>query len=84
MQAFKNNSIEYVLKPVKEEDVEVAFTKYETLKESLKPDTEIVNLLKNTFQKKENYKSSILVHVKESFIPIEVSKIAFFIHFRSL
>jgi two-component system response regulator LytT len=59
--------------------VELAFTKYETLKESLKPDTEIVNLLKSTFQKKENYKSSILVHVKESFIPIEVSKIAFFI-----
>lgn len=79
LQAFKTNGIEYVLKPVKEEDVELAFTKYETLKESLKPDTEIVNLLKNTFQKKENYKSSILVHVKESFIPIEVSKIAFFI-----
>jgi DNA-binding LytR/AlgR family response regulator len=79
LQAFKTNGIEYILKPVKEEDVELAFTKYETLKESLKPDTEIVNLLKNTFQKKENYKSSILVHVKESFIPIEVSKIAFFI-----
>jgi two-component system response regulator LytT len=79
LQAFKTNGIEYVLKPVKEEDVEIAFTKYETLKESLKPDTEIVNLLKSTFQKKENYKSSILVHVKESFIPIEVSKIAFFI-----
>jgi two-component system response regulator LytT len=79
LQAFKTNGIEYVLKPVKEEDVELAFTKYETLKESLKPDTEIINLLKNTFQKKENYKNSILVHVKESFIPIEVSKIAFFI-----
>lgn len=79
LQAFKTNGIEYILKPIKEEDVEVAFTKYETLKESLKPDTEIVNLLKNTFQQKENYKSSILVHIKESFIPIEVSKIAFFI-----
>jgi two-component system response regulator LytT len=79
LQAFKTNGIEYVLKPVKEEDVEIAFTKYETLKESLKPDTEIVNLLKSTFQKNQNYKSSILVHVKESFIPIEVSKIAFFI-----
>ncbi|WP_347839948.1 LytTR family DNA-binding domain-containing protein [uncultured Draconibacterium sp.] len=79
LQAFKTNGIEYVLKPVKEEDVELAFTKYETLKESLKPDIEIVTLLKNTFQKKENNKSSILVHVKESFIPIEVSKIAFFI-----
>ena len=79
LQAFKTNAIEYVLKPVKEEEVELAFTKYETLKESLKPDTEIVSMLKNTFQQKENYKSSILVHFRERFIPIEVNKIAFFV-----
>jgi two-component system response regulator LytT len=53
LQAFKTNGIEYVLKPVKEEDVEIAFTKYETLKESLKPDTEIVNLLKNVSKERK-------------------------------
>jgi len=78
LQAFKTNGIEYILKPVKEEDVEAAFIKYETLKESLKPDNEIVNLLKQQFNQKKSFKSSILVHYKESFIPVAVNKIAFF------
>jgi len=79
LQAFKTNGIEYILKPVKEEDVEAAFIKYETLKESLKPDNEIVNLLKQAFNQKESFKTSILVHYKESFIPVAVNKIAFFV-----
>jgi len=79
MQAFKTNGIEYILKPVKEQDVEAAFIKYETLKESLKPDNEIVNLLKQTFNQNERFKVSILVHYKESFIPVAVNKIAFFV-----
>jgi DNA-binding LytR/AlgR family response regulator len=78
LQAFKTNGIEYILKPIKEEDIEAAFIKYETLKESLKPDTNIVTLLKQAFSPKESYKTSILVHYKESFIPIAVNKIAFF------
>jgi two-component system response regulator LytT len=53
LQAFKTNGIEYILKPVKEEDVKSAFSKYETLKKSLKPNNEIVNLLKESFQQKE-------------------------------
>ncbi len=79
LQAFKTNGIEYILKPVKEEDIEAAFIKYETLKESLKPDNDIVSLLKQTFSQKDNYKTSILVNYKDSFIPIGVNKIAFFI-----
>jgi DNA-binding LytR/AlgR family response regulator len=79
LQAFKTNGIEYILKPVKEEDVELAFIKYETLKESLKPDSEVLTLLNSKFHQKESYKSSILVHFRERFIPIEVNKIAFFV-----
>jgi len=79
MQAFKTNGIEYILKPVKVEDVEAAIIKYESLKETLNPDTEIVNLLKQAFNKKESFKTSILVHFKESFIPVAVNKIAFFV-----
>jgi len=79
LQAFKTNGIEYILKPVKEEDVEAAFIKYETLRESLKPDNEIVNLLKQAFNPKESFKTSILVHYKESFIPVAVNRIAFFV-----
>jgi DNA-binding LytR/AlgR family response regulator len=79
LQAFKTNGIEYILKPVKEEDIITAFNKYETLKESLNSDKEIVNLLKQAFNQKERFKTSILVHYKESIIPIAVHKIAFFV-----
>jgi two-component system, LytTR family, response regulator LytT len=78
LQAFKTNGIEYILKPIKEEDIKKAFTKYDTLKESLIPENEIVNLLKQSFSQKENYKTTILVHFKENFIPIAYNNIVLF------
>jgi two-component system, LytTR family, response regulator LytT len=79
LQAFKTNGIAYILKPVKEEDIRAAFIKYDTLKESLNPGTEIIHLLKQTLGQKDSYKTSILVHYKDSFIPIAVDKIACFV-----
>lgn len=79
LQAFKTNAIAYILKPVKEEDIKDAFIKYDTLKESLKPDNEIITFLKQTFSQKKNYKTSIVVSYKESFIPIPVDKVALFV-----
>lgn len=77
LQAFKTSGIEYILKPVKEEDIQAAFTKYETLKAAL--NTDIISLFKQTFSQKETYKTSILVNYKESIIPFSLHKIAFFI-----
>jgi two-component system, LytTR family, response regulator LytT len=79
LQAFKTNGIEYILKPIKEEDIKKAFAKYDTLKEFLIPTNDIVNLLKQSFSHKEGYKTSILAHHKENFIPISVNKIVFFL-----
>lgn len=79
LQAFKTNGIAYILKPVKEEDIKAAIIKFDTLKESLRPDAEIINLFKQRISQKENYKTSILVHYKESFIPVAVHKIALFV-----
>jgi len=79
LQAFKTNGIAYILKPVKEEDIDAAFIKYDTLRESLNLGTDVVQLLKQTLGQRERYKTSILVHFKESFLPISVSKIALFV-----
>ncbi len=79
LQAFKTNGIDYILKPVKEEDVKSALTKYESLKETLKPNSEILSLLQQAYHKKAVYKSSILVNYRDSFIPIPLANIAFFI-----
>jgi two-component system, LytTR family, response regulator LytT len=78
LQAFKTNGIEYILKPIKDEDIKIALKKYETLKESLNTNNEFINLLKQTFKQKENYKNSILVHYKDNIIPISVNNIVLF------
>jgi two-component system response regulator LytT len=79
LEAFKTNGIEYILKPIKEEDVSNAFAKYNTLKNWLKPDEDIAELIKQSFSAKQKYKTSILVQYKESYIPVEIQNIAVFL-----
>ncbi|MCK9207624.1 MAG: LytTR family DNA-binding domain-containing protein [Salinivirgaceae bacterium] len=78
LKAFKNNGIEYLLKPVKEEDIEAAFQKVENFKQFTDPENEVMSLLKKTLSAKIRYKNSILIRVKESFIPIPILNIALF------
>lgn len=78
LQAFKTNGIEYILKPIKEEDVKAAFTKFENLKQSIKPESELLDVLKNALGPKKSFKTTILVRFKEGHIPIQVSNIALF------
>lgn len=78
LQAFKTNGIEYILKPIKEEDVKAAFSKYETLKQSIKPESELLDALKSALDSKKRFKTTMLVRFKESFIPLPISNIALF------
>jgi two-component system, LytTR family, response regulator LytT len=79
LQAFKTNGIEYILKPIKEEDVKCAFKKLENLKLAIQPESEILDALKNALGYKKNFKSTLLVRFKESYIPISISHIALFL-----
>lgn len=79
LQAFKTNGIEYILKPVKEEDIRAAFAKVEKLKQAFSQDTVILDSIKNAFTGKRNYKSSILIRYRESYIPVAVDSIALFL-----
>ncbi|HAN18370.1 MAG TPA: DNA-binding response regulator [Bacteroidales bacterium] len=79
LQAFKTNGIEYILKPIKEEDVKAAFTKFENLKQSINPESEILDILKSALEHKKSFKTAILVRFKESYIPILISNIALFL-----
>jgi two-component system, LytTR family, response regulator LytT len=78
MQAFKANGIEYLLKPVKVEDVQAAFNKLETLAKSFKPETEMMELLKNAITQKKSYRQSLLVQYRDGFIPLNVNDVAVF------
>ncbi len=77
LQAFKANGIEYILKPVREEDIRKAFEKVERLRLAFNTDNEIISALKKTFAEKNKVKSSILIQHRESYIPLAITNIAF-------
>lgn len=79
IQAFKVNSLDYLLKPISEEDMSGALDKFN---KSAVTSTEIesqlkgvLSLLQNT---NNNYKLSYLIQKRDELIPIKVSDIAYF------
>jgi two-component system, LytTR family, response regulator LytT len=78
LQAFKTNGIEYILKPIEEEAIKTAFIKYERLKQSIKPESEVLSVLKNALGHQNCFKTTILIRHKNSYVPILISNIALF------
>jgi two-component system LytT family response regulator len=78
IKAFKVNSVDYLLKPIDEEELKEALDKYRTTRQET-PMTnsfqEIVRMLKND---KETYKSTYLVQQRDTLIPLNVDDIAYF------
>lgn len=81
LRAFKVNSVDYLLKPIGEEDVRRAFFKLDLLRsKGIKevPDPDITRLLRSLKQG-ECYRSHFLVPVKgDKLLPVSVDKILFF------
>ncbi len=78
LQAFKVNSVDYLLKPVDEVDLKKAVDKYHHIydnKESYNQES----LLKviNSFQQKENFRQRFLIKQGKDFIYLPVEKIAY-------
>ncbi len=81
LKAFKVNSIDYLLKPIKKEDLERSFRKYESLKTQfghVGPLIDMGSLLHQIRAEDKQYKSRFLVKQGEKLISIETSHIAFF------
>jgi DNA-binding LytR/AlgR family response regulator len=79
MQAFKSNGIEYILKPVKEEDIRAAFEKIKKLQQVFSQDKQVLTSIQQLFSVRKNYKSSILIRFRESYIPVAIDSIAVFL-----
>jgi DNA-binding LytR/AlgR family response regulator len=78
LQAFKTSGIDYLLKPVREEDVNAAFRKFDTLKSSFDT-TAFTNLIRNTVNTPQpTFKKTLLVQYRESIIPLQINNIAVF------
>ena len=73
LDAFKVNSIDYLLKPIKQTDLERAFEKFKRLTAS---DLNSYISRINQLTEKPKYQSRILVTVKDKIIPLAVNDIA--------
>lgn len=83
LQAFKNNGIDYILKPFDEEEIKAALQKYLNLsgqgKNYLNKMPTVTNeLIDQLTRLNRSYKKAFLIHFREKLIPLEVSKIAWF------
>ena len=75
LKAFKNNGIDYILRPVKENDIEKAIAKIEQLKNKFAPNP--VTQIKELLSKDHTYQTSFLVRFRDKMYPVLVSDIAF-------
>jgi DNA-binding LytR/AlgR family response regulator len=79
MQAFKNNGIDYILKPFQDDDIFDSLEKIKNLKESLTKDSmSDIEKIKSMFQNKKEYQKSLIVHVGDKMIPISIDSIMLF------
>jgi DNA-binding LytR/AlgR family response regulator len=79
IEAFKVNSIDYLLKPVKKDELRAALDKYKKLKETNKNATFDLNKLLEAYnQSKAGYKTRFIVRYGEHIKTIKTEDIAFF------
>lgn len=84
LQAFKVNSIDYLLKPVQKEDLEAALNKFKQLKniykEEKKDDVNLEQIVKELQQKLQpkEFRKRFLVKHGQKLISIEIDEIAYF------
>ena len=82
IQAFKVNSLDYLLKPIEKDELQAAFAKYQQYNKLFIQEknahinfSEIASLIKN---KHSEYRKRILIQSNESFSHLPIEQIAFF------
>ncbi|MCR8556283.1 LytTR family DNA-binding domain-containing protein [Mucilaginibacter sp. BJC16-A38] len=81
IQAFKNNGIDYILKPFDQHEVKQAIDKFKNLvnQPGQQPrETDLSELIEQLSVNSKAYKKSFLVHFRDKLIPVETAKIAWF------
>jgi two-component system response regulator LytT len=75
IEAFKVNSIDYLLKPIKPTELERAINKFEKLSH-----TNIIDYLSkvNQLSPTQRYKNKLLVPIKDKLLPIDLKEVSFF------
>ena len=74
--AFKVNSIDYILKPVKKEELKAAFDKFKMLKGSA--NTDINQLISQLTGSKKEYQKRIIIRFGDNIKMVEIKEVAYF------
>lgn len=77
LRAFKVNSIDYLLKPIDEDELRDAIEKYKSSNQSLQIPTNFTSVLEMLGKLSKKFKSTFLVHQKDMLIPIDVEDVAY-------
>ena len=79
IRAFKVNSVDYLLKPVKQEELARSIEKFKSI---IKPETGKNNLdiqtLRQAFRTQAGYKDRFLIKQADQLLPIDIKDIAYF------
>lgn len=75
IDAFKVNSVEYLLKPVKKEDLSYALKKYKKF-HAVQPD--LKNLVENLKSENKSFKKRFLIRFGDRIKSIDISQVAYF------
>jgi DNA-binding LytR/AlgR family response regulator len=79
LRAFKVSSVDYLLKPVAEEDLRLAFAKLHTLRGAAPALPFDPGLLRQwLLQEKPAYKTRFMVKIGDKLLPVEATEVAFF------
>lgn len=80
LKAFKVNSVDYLLKPVQQDELQAALDKYKKLKGGNKADISLDHLVKELQQKLQpkEFRKRFLVKHAQKLVSIEVEDIAYF------
>ena len=82
IRAFKVNSIDYLLKPIEEDELEKAFLKYELLAQSESYPSEQIEdykiLLRSMLNGKKEYRTRFLISGVSTYQKLDVDEIAYF------
>lgn len=79
IQAFKVNSVDYLLKPLNEDELSEAIKKFENTSKQTHPiNNQIQGMLELLQTKSKAYKSTYLVQKRDELIPIKTQDISYF------
>jgi len=79
IRAFKVNSIDYILKPIKKSDVEFAINKYHNSQKQTITDKNLLDVLHTLTNKADHEKKTILIKKHDGFVPVPVADFALFL-----